>query len=190
MRPRLSPAFVVAVLALVLAAGGTGYAAGKITSRDIKDGTVQSRDVKNGSLTGRDVKDRSLTGQDVADGRLTGADLAPGSVPRNRLGTACAAGEAQVFGGCVRRAPYERSSFVEAVEHCNRINGRLPTIGELKWISDHDEFGWADGNPNQYEFSGTYTDEVPFTPMGFDRSGFNPVWNSSAQLFWHHCITS
>lgn len=52
MRPRLSPSFVVAVLALVVAVGGTGYAAGLITSRDIKDSTIVGRDIKDGAITG------------------------------------------------------------------------------------------------------------------------------------------
>lgn len=189
MRPRLSPAFVVAVLALVLAAGGTGYAAGKITSRDIKDGTVQSRDVKDGSLRGRDVKDRTLTGADVLDGGLTGADLAPRSVPRSRLGTACASSEAAAFGGCVRLASSGPSSHQAAIDDCNRRNGRLPTIQEVRWIAAHDEYTWADGNPGNYEFTGDDTTDYPHTPVGLDRNGFS-VANSSGQYFWHHCVTS
>ena len=71
-RPRITPSFVVAVLALVVAAGGTGYAAGQITSSQIQDGTIQSRDVRNYGLTGLDGKTRSL--------------------PRDRISTACASG--------------------------------------------------------------------------------------------------
>lgn len=157
MRP--SPSFVVAVLALVLAAGGTGYAAGKITSADIKDNTITGRDVKNGSLERRD------------------------------LDPACGPQEAAVFGGCVRRKPYPRSSYTEAVDHCNRINGRLPSVAELRWIATQDIFTWADGNPSNYEFTGEYTDTYPVTPISLDQTGF-VVSNSSALAFWHHCITS
>lgn len=188
MRPRLSPAFVVAVLALVLAAGGTGYAAGKITSRDIKDGTVQGRDVKNESLTGRDVKDRSLTGQDVADGSLSGADVRSGSIPRTAI-AGCATGEVSAFGGCVRRAAFGPSSYQEAVEDCNRRNGRIPTIAETRWIATHDEFTWADGNQANYEFTGEFTSDYPVTPIATDQFG-SVVSNAFALSFWHHCITS
>lgn len=156
MRP--SPSFVVAVLALVLAAGGTGYAAGRITSADIKDNTIQGRDVRNGSIGRRD------------------------------LDPACGPKEAAVFGGCVRLVPYGPSSYAAAVDHCNRLNGRLPTSAEVRWIAAHDEFTWADGNPGNYEFTGDDTAEYPLTPIGIDRSGY-VVSNSSAQLFWHHCVT-
>ncbi|MEI5673230.1 MULTISPECIES: hypothetical protein [unclassified Nocardioides] len=198
MRPRLSPSFVVAVLALVVATGGTGYAAGLITSRQIADNTIRSQDIRNGTVTGRDLRDRSVTGADlrdgsvtgadVRDGSLTGADLAAGSVPRSRLAIACAAGEEHVFGGCVRRAASGPSSFQAAVDDCNRRDGRLPTTLELRWIAAHDEYGWADGNVSQYEFTGDYTGSMPFTPLGFDRGG-NVIPNSSGQFFWHHCVT-
>lgn len=167
MRP--SPSFVVAVLALVLAAGGTGYAAGKVTSRQIQDGTVQSRDVRDGTLTGRDVKN--------------------GSIGRAELARGCAAGEARAFGGCVRLAASGPSSFQAAIDDCNRRNGRLPTTAELQWIAAHAEYAWADGNVSNYEFTGDYTATNPFTPIAFDRA-FNGFTNASAQNFWHHCVTS
>lgn len=142
MRSRITPSFVVAVLALVVAAGGTGYAAGKITSADIKDGTIQGRDVKNGSL-----------------GRV---DLDP----------ACGSKEAAVFGGCVRLKSNGPTSHQAAIDDCNRRNGRLPTTLEIRWIAAHDEFTWADGNPGNYEFTGDYTAEYPLTPIGVDQNGF------------------
>ena len=169
MRSRLSPSFVVAVLALVLAAGGTGYAAGKITSRQIQDGTIQSRDVRDGSLTGVDLRNRS--------------------VPRTKLAHACATGETRAFGGCVRRAASGPSSYQSAIDDCNSRNGRLPTTAELHWIAAHEEYGWADGNVSNYEFTGDYTATSPFTPIAFDRAG-NGFSNAGAQSFWHHCVTS
>lgn len=188
MRPRVSPSFVVAVAALVVASAGTGYAAAKITSNDIKDGAVQSRDVRDGSLQGRDVKDRSLTGRDVRDRSLSGADLAERSILRSRLAKGCAAGEAAAFGGCVRLAAFGPSSHQAAIDDCNRRNGRLPTTMEIRWIANHDEYGWADGNPDNYEFSGDSLDEPPYTPLAFNRYG-GGISNASAQLFWHHCVT-
>ncbi|MBA3264479.1 MAG: hypothetical protein H0T69_18835 [Thermoleophilaceae bacterium] len=85
---RISPATVLAGLALFVSLGGVSYgvAAGSIDSREIQNGTVQSRDVRDGSLQGRDVangslqsrdiKDGVLAGDDVRDRSLTGADLA------------------------------------------------------------------------------------------------------------------
>ena len=198
MKNRLSPAFVVAVLALVLAAGGTGFAAGKITSGqiknntiksvDVKDENLQGRDIKNGSLTGADVQDGSVAGTDLADGTVTGADVQDGSLGRAELSQACAAGEAAAFGGCIRLVATGPSSYQAAIDDCNNRNGRLPTTGEIKWIAAHMEYGWADGNPSQYEFTGDYTAVNPYTPIAFDRGG-NSIFNASAMMFWHHCVT-
>jgi hypothetical protein len=180
MRARLSPSFVVAVLALVLASGGVGFAAGKVTSAQIQDGTIVSRDVRNGGLAGIDVRDRSLTG----------ADLRDRSVPRSKLDKRCASSEAAVFGGCVRRVGFGRSTYAAAVADCNKRGGRLPSVAELRWIATNDEFTWADGSgTGQYEFSGEYTDTYPVTPIGLDQNG-NVVSNSSALLFYHHCVIS
>ena len=191
MRPRLSPSLVVAVLALVVAAGGTGFAAGKITSKDIKNGTIQAKDVRDGTLTGAEVK----------DGSLNGADLGQRSVPRDRIAVTCGAGQVPFFDGCTTRAAVPHSAacvadgapvqqcFTEAWEDCAKRHGRLPTIGELRYIARTDGFVWADnGNPSEYEFSGDYTAEYPLTPMAVDQFGFL-VSNASAQAFPHRCIT-
>ena len=166
--PRISPSFVVAVLALVVASGGVGFAAGQITSAQIRDSTIQSRDVRDGGLAGRDIRNRSL--------------------PRAKIDTRCPPGHSALFGGCVRRAPYGRTSYQAAIDDCNRRNGRLPTTAEL-WIASHAEFGWADGNVSQYEFTGDYTDGAVYTPIAFDRAT-NDVSNASGMMFWHHCVLS
>ncbi len=179
-RPHLTPSFAVAVLALVVASGGAGFAAGQITSADIRNGTIGSIDVRNNSLTTNDLR----------NGTVGGLDVRKRSIPRDRLNRSCAAGESALFGGCVRRASSaDPSSHQAAIDDCNRRNGRLPTTAEIKWIASHVEFEWADGNPSQYEFTADYTGVNPYTPIAFDRAG-NAIGNASANLFWHHCVTS
>jgi hypothetical protein len=100
----------VAYVALVLALGGTAYAAITVTGENIVDGSITSAaigtsevkttnvapdgvttdklgtgavtgsKVADESLAGNDVKNGSLTGLDVADGLLGGADIADNSV--------------------------------------------------------------------------------------------------------------
>lgn len=53
---RPSPAMVVALIALMVAMGGTATAARLITSAQIKNNTVSSADVKNNSLLKKDFK--------------------------------------------------------------------------------------------------------------------------------------
>ena len=68
---RPSPALLVSSAALIVALGGTSYAALQVTSANIKNGTITSADVKNNSLKGKDIKNKSIKA----------ADLEPGVVP-------------------------------------------------------------------------------------------------------------
>jgi hypothetical protein len=66
---------VVSSVALIIALGGTSYAASKITSAQIKNNTIKSADIKNNSVTSTDVKNSSLKGTDVKNDSLTGDDI-------------------------------------------------------------------------------------------------------------------
>jgi hypothetical protein len=66
-----SPALLVSTAALVVAMGGSSYAALQVTSANIKNGTV----------TSADVKDRGLKGKDIKDGTIGAADLKAGVIP-------------------------------------------------------------------------------------------------------------
>ncbi len=86
---RPAPAMVVALVALVLSAGGTVTAGVLITSADIRDNTIRSADIHDGAIKSRDVDNGSLSGADVARNSLTGVDIhesSLGNVPNsNRL---------------------------------------------------------------------------------------------------------
>ncbi len=57
LRTRLpSPALTVSVMALIVALGGTSYAAGMIGSADIKDDSVRSVDVRDDTLRKKDLR--------------------------------------------------------------------------------------------------------------------------------------
>jgi hypothetical protein len=75
-----SPSMVVALTALFVALGGTGYAALTITGKN----------VRNSSLTGRDIKNNSVRSADVA-GLLAG-DFKAGQLPAGPQGAAGPAG--------------------------------------------------------------------------------------------------
>ncbi len=68
---KLNYANVVATLGLLIALGGTSYAAVKIDGSNVRDASLTGRDVRNGSLTGRDVRDRSIGRRDLKV-KLTG----------------------------------------------------------------------------------------------------------------------
>ena len=80
LRPRRpSPAMIVALLALVVAMSGTGYAAVKLARN-----SVQSKHIKAGAVTSSDIKNRTIRGRDIARGVLREGPTGP----RGAAGTA------------------------------------------------------------------------------------------------------
>jgi hypothetical protein len=87
---------IVAILALVLALGGSAVAAGlkknSVTNRSIKKNAVTGIKVKNSSLTGDDIKNRSITGADIDESTLSrvpsaGDASSIGGIPASKLTT-------------------------------------------------------------------------------------------------------
>lgn len=87
---RPSPAMVVAVLALVLALGGSAYAvtiapANSVRTASIKDNEVRSRDVFNNSLRGADMATASVGARVLAGNSVDSSELAALSVGAEEL---------------------------------------------------------------------------------------------------------
>jgi hypothetical protein len=68
--PRPSTALVVAFAALFTALGGTGYAALKITGKNVANSSLTGLDVKNKSLGPQEVKPDSLGGDQISEAAL------------------------------------------------------------------------------------------------------------------------
>lgn len=85
-RLRTTPAFFVAVAALVVAGSGIGYAAGQIGTTDLKDGAVTSRKIRNETIKTVDLAPATIASLRGATGPAgpagpagqDGADGAPG----------------------------------------------------------------------------------------------------------------
>ena len=83
-----SPALAVSVGALVVALGGTSYAAVMIDSSNIKNNSIQSQDIKDKDVKGRDlakdsvnrgkIKKNAVTSAKVNDGTLRSKDFKAG----------------------------------------------------------------------------------------------------------------
>jgi hypothetical protein len=77
MRKRIkrpSPALIVAIVALVLALGGTASAI-VITSASIADGTIQARDIGLNQINKGNVGDNAFGSREAYDGALGGVDV-------------------------------------------------------------------------------------------------------------------
>ena len=90
LRNKPSPALVVSIAALVVALGGTSYAAGLIGSDAIKNNTIQSKDIKDKGVKGRDlaknsmnrgkIKKNAVVSPKVKNGSLRRKDFKPGEL--------------------------------------------------------------------------------------------------------------
>jgi hypothetical protein len=81
LRPRRpSPSMVVAFIALLVALGGTGYAASQLPnnsvgSKQLKNNAVTAKKIKNGAVKSNDVKNRSLQAKDFAVGEMPAGSM-------------------------------------------------------------------------------------------------------------------
>jgi hypothetical protein len=82
IKRRPSASLILAILALFVSLGGTGYAAITITGENIKDG----------SITNADLAARSVRSSTVKDGSLLSSDFKLGQLPAGARGPAGAAG--------------------------------------------------------------------------------------------------
>lgn len=101
-RGRLSPAFIVASLALFVGLGGVGYAAATIGSAQIKNNSVQGKDIKNSTVQGKDIKNGTIKSGDISKGTRdalkgqTGSAGTPGTP--GTPGSPGAPGSAKAYG--------------------------------------------------------------------------------------------
>jgi len=86
---RVSPSMAVALLALFVALGGTGYAAAKLNGRNIVNGSITGKKLKRNTLGGRQIRESSLgkvpsaSDSDQLDGRPASAYQLAGNAVAN-----------------------------------------------------------------------------------------------------------
>ena len=132
LRPHLSYANVMATIAVFIALGGSGYAAVKVTGRD----------VKNSSLTWRDLKRNTLGPSRIKESRLGRVPRAANADRLNGLAAVqllvrCPGGMFPAGGTCIEAIPRRPASYYSAVVECGLAGGdttpgrRLPVLSEL-----------------------------------------------------------
>src|SRR5215212_1153084 len=82
-----SPAVWIALVALFVALGGTGYAALKVGKN-----TIGTKQLKRGAVKNSDIAANSVTGSKVKRRSLSSSDFKAGSLPRGPQGERGAAG--------------------------------------------------------------------------------------------------
>jgi len=138
---RLTYSNVVATLALFIALGGSAYAAGHITSRDVKDRSLRGKDIRRNTLTGKEVKESKLGRVPRAKSATTAGSAARATTAgtagtANRAttaGTADGAKNANALGG-LGAGSFEKSSRIQTA----RVT---PTAAPGTPVMEWPEFG-------------------------------------------------
>jgi hypothetical protein len=115
-----SPALAVALLALFVALGGTGYAA-----LSLPKSSVGTKQLKKGAVKSPDIAANAVTGAKVKRGSLNRTDFRAGSLPRGPQGELGPAGPAGAAGSPAFGAVLGRGVNVPATESFLAPSGQL-----------------------------------------------------------------
>lgn len=177
---RPSPAMIVAVIALIVALGGTAIAAksviklpkNSVGSRQLKKKSVTTGKLANNAVNGAKVANGSLTGQDInlgALGKVPSAVQADSAGNSNTVGghsASCPGGTILLRGICFDSSP---SGFAHgptgAADACAARGGWLPTVMELYSVRSVINLG--DGSGNNH----TWADSFYVNPSTGSTSG-------------------
>lgn len=116
---RPSPALIIAMIALVAAAGGTVYAASKIDGKSIKKHSIPGNRMKKNTLTGKQIKEKTL-------GTVPNAAHADNA---SRVGghvADCPGGTMLFAGACWETSARGPAEATAAGQDCARAGGELP----------------------------------------------------------------
>jgi hypothetical protein len=178
---RPAPAMVVAIAALVVALGGTSYAAVKLSA-----GSVGTKQLKNSAVTTSKLKKNSVTGAKVKNGSLSAGDFKASSLPTGPIGPTGPKGDpgntnaftykrTAIAGQTITIAtfgPFTLSGECSGTESNPTAQWTLSTSAEHSAFTDYDnsylsDFGPTDGampieysstssNPSEPQMEGPY----------------------------------
>jgi hypothetical protein len=148
---RPSPALIVAVVALVVAMAGTGYAAFKLPSN-----SVGAKQLKKDAVTGAKVKQGSLEGSDIKLSTL-------GTVP-----FATKAGSAETAARATSADNAARANTAADADHAVRADSAtsIPPAGPIHFVGTPGEPPFLSGSTN-HSFP-----SVPGASGSYQRVGF------------------
>jgi hypothetical protein len=158
---RISPALVVACIALFVALGGVSYglATGSIDSREIRDDTIRSKDLRNNSVYTRDIRNNDVRDIDIRNGTVKGRDIADRTITDDDIDMAKLGQvpDAAALGGV------PASGYVRAAEAV-RIVGAGPA-GDLA------PGFWREGATVHLQGTATGTGDLFTLPEGYRPAG-------------------
>jgi hypothetical protein len=122
-----SPAMGVALVALVVALGGTTYAAVRIGTKQIKNNAITSVKIRNGQVKNVDLARNSVVTAKILAGAVSGLQIRDGSVGNSDLANDSVTG-AKVRGGAVGNSDLANDSVTAAKIRAGNVgNSELAT---------------------------------------------------------------
>jgi hypothetical protein len=152
LRHHPSPAMVVAVLALVVALGGTGYAAVVLPAN-----SVGAKQLKKKAVTGAKIARNAVTSGKVKNGSLRKTDFAKGQLPAGPTGPAGPAGRTGNTGPQGPAGTARAYAAFQADGAINPTEGTAPVGGSALGLAQGDETAHVAN-------SGVYCFHPSFTP--------------------------
>jgi hypothetical protein len=148
MARRPSPAMIVAVIALVMATVGTGYAALKLPknavgTKQLKKNSVTTAKIKKNAVTGAKVKKQTLTGSDInlkKLGTVPSAETANTVPPREGIHVVGAAGEPGFEAGASNYGPglpgtvFPSAAFFKDHDDVVHLEGVVKAAGAPRFV--------------------------------------------------------
>ena len=129
---RPSPAMVVALLALIVALGGSAYAAKKIGSKQLKKNAVTTKKIKNGAVTGSKIANNAVTTGKIADNAVTAGKIAGATLDSLTIGRSTSTS-----------CDPATTGFVD----CGTVSLNLPRAGRVLVVAD---LAYDGSNSNGY----------------------------------------
>jgi hypothetical protein len=118
----LHPATIIAVIALLVALSGVGYAATTIGTSQIKNNAVTTAKIKNNAVTAAKIKNNAVTAAKIANGAVTAAKLANDAVTAAKLGGG-AVGTSALANGSVDAAKLANGAVTTDKLGANAVTG-------------------------------------------------------------------
>jgi hypothetical protein len=132
-RPRLTYANVISTIALMLALGGTSYAAinlpnNSVTSKKIKDGAVHTSDLANNAVSSGKLANNAVTTGKLADNAVSTGKLADNAVTGTKLASNSVT-ESNVVAGSLTGAAFKCAQGDEGLDNRHECFFALPASG-------------------------------------------------------------
>jgi len=143
---------VVALLALIVALGGSAYAAKKIGSKQLKKNAVTTKKIKNGAVTGSKIANNAVTTGKIANNAVTTGKIANNAVTTGKIAdNAVTAGK--IAGATLDSLTIGRSTSTSCdpattgFVDCGTVSLNLPRAGRVLVVAD---LAYDGSNSNGY----------------------------------------